>query len=117
MQTRLRIGLALGAIIIPGLVLFAASPAKAQSRSDRHYYCDGRARNYADRNASGGILRGAAEGAAIGAIIGAIAGDAGEGAAIGAALGAAGGTTRQRKSRKSLYRREYNRCMRRNRSR
>lgn len=113
MQTRLSIGLALGAIIVPGLFLF--TPNSAIAKSDRHYYCDGRARDYARRNASGGTFKGAGEGAIVGAIIGAIAGDVGEGAAIGTGLGAIGGTVGRAESKDKLYRREYDRCMRRNR--
>lgn len=114
MQTKRSIGLALGAIVLPGLVLFAANPLEARPRNS-HYYCDGRARDYARRNASGGTFKGAGRGAAIGAIIGAIAGDVGEGAAIGAGLGAIGGTVGRAESKDKLYRREYDRCMRRNR--
>ncbi len=113
MQTRLSISLALGAIIVPGLLLF--TPSSVDARSDRHYYCDSRARKYARRNARGGTFKGAGKGAIAGAIIGAIAGDAGEGAAIGAGIGAIGGTVRRAESKDRLYRREYNRCMRRNR--
>ena len=116
MKTRFSIGIALGVIILPGLVLFTANPAKAQRRN-AHSYCHNRARNYARRNARGGTFKGAGRGAAVGAIIGAISGDAGKGAAIGAGLGAVGGTIRKEESRDSLYQREYDRCMRRNRYR
>ena len=116
MQSRLSIGLALVVIVLPGLVLFTVNPAQAQPRN-AHYYCDDRARDYARRNQRGGTFKGAGRGAAVGAIIGAIAGDAGKGAAIGAGLGAVGGTIRKEESRDSLYQREYDRCMRRNRYR
>lgn len=111
METRLSISPALGVIIMLGLLLFTPSSANAQS--DRHYYCDGRARDYSRRNASSGIFKGAGKGAVAGAIIGAIAGDVGEGAAIGAGIGAIGGTVRRAESKDRLYRREYDRCMRR----
>ncbi|MDJ0743453.1 MAG: glycine zipper family protein [Xenococcaceae cyanobacterium MO_167.B27] len=116
MKTRFSIGLALGVIILPGLVLFTANPAKAQRRNP-HSYCHNRARDYARRNARGGTFKGAGRGAAVGAIIGAISGNAGRGAAIGAGLGAVGGTVRKQESRDKLYQREYRRCMRRNRNR
>ena len=72
MQTRLSIALALGVILLPGLVLCTVNPAKAQPRN-AHYYCDDLARDYARRNQRGGTFKGAGRGAAIGAIIGAIA--------------------------------------------
>ena len=117
MQTKLSIGLVLGLIVLPGLVLFTANPAKAQYR-DSHYYCDHRAREstarYTERDHVGNTIGNAAGGAAIGAIIGAIAGDAGKGAGIGAALGAIGGGIEREKDRNSFYRSEYDRCMYRN---
>lgn len=113
MQTRLSISLALGAIIIPGLVFF--TPSSVEARSDRHYYCDGRARDFARRNARGGTLRGAGEGAVAGALIGLIAGDVGKGVKIGAGVGAIGGTVRRGESKDRLYKQEYRRCMRRRR--
>lgn len=94
-----------------GLTLFVALPASAQSA---HFFCDGLARDIADRQASGGTLQGAARGAAGGSIIGAISGNAGRGAAIGAATGALGGTIRKAETWESIYRREYDNCMRRN---
>jgi uncharacterized protein YcfJ len=111
MKPRLRIRRALGVMIILGLFLF--TPSSANARSDRHYYCEGRARDYARRNTSGGTFKGAAKGAVAGAIIGAIAGDVGEGAAIGAGIGAVGGTVRRAESKDRLYQQEYDRCMRR----
>lgn len=113
MQTRLSISLALGAIIIPGLIF--STPSSVEARPDRHYYCDGRARDFARRNAEGGTLRGAGKGAVAGLLIGLIAGDAEKGAKIGAGLGAVGGTVRRGESKDRLYKKEYRRCMRRNR--
>jgi hypothetical protein len=111
METRLIVSPVLGVIVLLGLLLF--TPSSVTARSDRHYYCDGRARDYARRNASGGTFKGAGKGAVAGAIIGAIAGDVGEGAAIGAGIGAIGGTVRRAESKDRLYRQEYDRCMRR----
>ena len=114
MIKRLSIGLTLGIVILPSLVLFADSPAIAQSRSDRHYYCDSRASDRARRKTSNGTLKGAARGAATGAVVGLIAGKrkVGRGAAIGGIVGAIGGTVDRDKKRTDIYRREYDRCMR-----
>ena len=122
MQIRLSISLALGAIIIPTIALFAANPATAQSRDvyndrDPHYYCDGLARDRASRsandNAAGNIVGGAAKGAAGGAIIGAITGGAGKGAGIGAVVGGLLGGGRTASNKDQIYRSEYDACMRR----
>jgi hypothetical protein len=79
-------------------------------------YCDGYARDYADRasqsSSRGGALGGAARGAAGGALFGAIAGDAGKGAAIGAGVGAVAGGARKAKSWSYYYDQAYSECMR-----
>ena len=122
MQTRLTISLALGAIIVPTLALFAAYPVQAQRRDrydrDPHYYCDGLARDrtarFSERDTLGNTVGDAIGGAIIGGIIGGIAGDADKGAGIGAGLGVIGGGRERARDRKRFYRREYNACMRRN---
>lgn len=80
-------------------------------------YCQGYARDYADRNSyaasRGGALGGAARGAAGGAIFGGIAGNAGAGAAIGAGIGAVAGGARRANSWQYYYDQAFNDCMRR----
>lgn len=119
MQTKLTVGMVLGAIIIPGLTLFAANPAEAQyGDRDPHYYCDGiakeRTARFAERDDLGTAAGDAIGGAILGAIIGGIAGDAGKGAGIGAGVGVVGKGVEREKDRKAFYRREYDACMRRN---
>ena len=101
MQIRFGISFTLGAIIIPTIALFTVNPATAQygdryDGRDPHYYCDGLARERADRYSQGdgvgNVLEGAAGGAITGVIIGAIAGNAGKGAGIGAVVGGYGGS-------------------------
>lgn len=122
MPIRCGISLALGAIIIPTIALFTINPATAQYDNrredfDPHYYCDGLARDRADRYSQGdgvgNIVDGAVGGAITGAIIGAIAGNAGKGAGIGAVSGGYGGSRETRNDKKAIYRREYDICMRR----
>lgn len=79
-------------------------------------YCDGYARDFANRNSyygsGGGALGGAARGAAGGALFGAIAGNAGTGAAIGAGVGAIAGGARRANNWSYYYDRAYSDCMR-----
>jgi hypothetical protein len=82
-------------------------------------YCDGYARDYANRNShydsGGGALGGAARGAGRGALFGAVVGGgkgAGRGAALGAGLGAVAGGARRANSWQYYYDRGYNECMR-----
>ncbi len=114
MQKKLNIGLILGAIVLPGLVLLEDSPVQAQRRSSYSRYCHHLASDYADRNSSvRGAAEGAAEGAIVGGIIGGIVGDdVLGGAAVGAGLGAIDGSYRRRGSWDRAYRYRYNRCMR-----
>lgn len=77
---RFRLAIVLGTLIMPGMMLGFGETAQAQGQS-AHFYCDGLARDIADRNASGSAL---------------------------------GGGIRRSESWDSIYRREYNNCMRRN---
>ena len=119
MKSISRLSFILSVVFIPGLLnLLPADPVNAQSYRRRDYqsasyYCDGLARDQANRRSSGSTLRGAGRGAAGGALFGAIAGDAGAGAAIGAGVGAIGGSIRKAESSDSIYRSEYDDCMRR----
>ena len=102
-----------GTVIVSVCMLFAAATESfARSRS----YCEGYARDYANRNSyygtRGGALGGAARGAAGGALFGAIAGNAGTGAAIGAGVGAITGGARRANSWQYYYDRAYSDCIR-----
>ncbi len=118
MGKKIGIGLALSAIVIPGLVICPAIPASAQPRN-REDYCHSRARRYSRRNASGGAIKGAVRGAIIGGVVSSIAGgsrrDRRRASRAGAAIGLIGGGSRRQRSKKRHYRREYNRCMKRDR--
>ncbi len=118
MGKKLGISLALSAIVIPALVTFFAMPVTAQSR-DREDYCHSRARRYSRRNASGGAIKGAVRGAIIGGVISSITGgsrrDRRRASRAGATIGLIGGGSRRQRSKKRHYRREYDRCMNRNR--
>lgn len=106
-------------VIVFIFVFFAGSETSfARSRT----YCDGYARDFANRNShydsGGGALGGAARGAAGGALFGAITGGrkgARRGAAFGAGVGAIAGGTRRAASWQHYYDRAYNDCMRRRR--
>jgi hypothetical protein len=106
----------LGVTVLLLLVSFGG-PDTGFAQSSK--YCDGYARDYADRNSysasRGGALGGAARGAAGGALFGAIAGNAGTGAAIGAGVGAIAGGARRANNWSYYYDRAYNDCIRRGR--
>jgi outer membrane lipoprotein SlyB len=108
----IKVSLAVGMILMPGLIVSLGADAVAQSRETRSLYCERFARDFAERNYRGGTLQGASRGAAAGAVIGAIAGNSGRGAAIGSATGAIGGSIRREESRESLFRQAYDDCMR-----
>jgi len=89
--------------LIPG-------PALAQNSS----YCDGYARDYAQRNSRGHVADGALTGAIGGALIGGLIGGgrgAGAGALIGLGTGAIVGSDDKSRHYNSLYHSGYRNCM------
>jgi hypothetical protein len=79
-------------------------------------YCDGYARDFAQRNSRGHVARGATRGAIGGALIGGIVRGgkgAGRGALIGGGVGAVAGGGRKSNDYNALYQRAYSDCMRR----
>ncbi|MEA5508380.1 hypothetical protein VB715_01240 [Crocosphaera sp. UHCC 0190] len=102
-------------IIVANFLLFSPHITLAQWSSRSQSYCEGYARDFADRNARGGFLRGGARGAASGAAIGAIVdggSGAGTGAAIGSVVGIIGGSARRASDYDSLFQQAFNDCMR-----
>ena len=89
---------------------FALSPHSAVAQNSS--FCDGYARDYAQRNSRGRVAGGAARGAIGGALIGAIAGSAGAGALIGGGIGTVVGSDRKSRDYNALYHSAFNRCMR-----
>ncbi len=102
-------------MIAADLILFAPSSALAQDSYRSQSFCDGYARDYADRYAKGGFFRGGARGAAAGAGIGAIIDGgrgAGTGAAIGSIVGIIGGSARRSSDYDTLHQQAFDDCMR-----
>ncbi len=98
-------------VVLTAAVLVKPDPAAAQSPR----FCDGYARDYAQRNSRGQVIGGAAMGAIGGALLGGIIGGgrgAGTGALIGGGTGALVGGAQQSNDYNSLYWRAYNQCMR-----
>lgn len=100
-----------------GLAL-AAIAATAGTAAAQQNYCDGVARDYANRYAGGNALGGAAVGGAMGAVGGAILGGiingnrgAGTGAIIGGTGGAIIGGTQGGRQWQALYDQAFNDCM------
>jgi hypothetical protein len=103
--------LTLAVAVVGGLVATTVGAAAQNA------YCDGYARDYADRNthAGGRVVGGAVTGAVGGAIIGGIIGGgrgAGTGAAIGAGVGAVGGAASSGPDWRANYNYAYNNCIR-----
>lgn len=99
-------------VVIAALALSAGTAAAQQN------YCDGVARDYANRYAGGNAVGGAAVGGAMGAVGGAILGGiingnrgAGTGALIGGASGAIIGGTQGGRQWQSLYDQAFADCM------
>jgi len=93
--------------------LFALNPDRAQAQSAS--YCDGYARDFAQRNSTGHVAGGAARGAIGGALIGGIVRGgkgAGRGALIGGGVGAVTGSARKSNDYNALYNQAYSNCMR-----
>lgn len=103
----------LGIGVVLGALALSAGSAAAQSR-----YCDGLARDFADRNSQGDVAGGAVVGGVMGAVGGAVLGGiingnrgAGTGAAIGGASGALIGAGQGSRNWQNMYDRAYNDCM------
>ena len=78
------------------------------------YYCDGYARDYAQRKTRGQVASGAAVGAIGGALIGGLirrGKGAGRGALIGGGVGALTGGAQKSYDYNALYDRAYSKCM------
>ncbi len=98
-------------VILGAGYALSPDPVAAQNSS----FCDGYARDYAQRNSRGHVAGGAARGAIGGGLIGAIAGGssgAGVGALIGGGVGTVVGSNRKSRDYNSLYHSAFNRCMR-----
>ncbi len=96
------------------VVALAVHPDQASAQNST--YCDGYARDYAQRNSTGRVARGATRGVIGGGLIGGIVGGGkgfGVGALIGGATGAIVGSGRKSRDYNSLYHQAYNSCMRR----
>ena len=101
----------LATIAVLGTVLVASAPPASAGQAA---YCDGYARDYANRNAhpvaTTGV--GAAFGAGVGCLIGAaVAGRCGTGAAIGAGGGAVAGAANASGKWQRFYNSAYYKCM------
>jgi outer membrane lipoprotein SlyB len=99
------------AVFLTGSLVLSPRSALAQNQS----YCDGYARDYAQRNSTGHVARGAARGAIGGGLIGGIIGGGkglGVGALIGAGTGAIVGSDRKSRDYNALYHSAFSRCMR-----
>lgn len=99
-------------------VAIAALAGTAGSAAAQQQYCDSVARDYANQNAGGNALGGAAVGGVLGAAGGALLGGiingnkgAGTGALIGGAGGAIVGGTQGGRQWQSLYDQVFNDCM------
>ncbi len=103
---------------IAGFVCLAAvvtlHPNQASAQKSVH--CDGFARDYAQRNSTGHVARGATRGVLGGGLIGGLVGGSkgfAVGALIGGTTGAVVGSDRKSRDYNSLYHWAYNDCMRR----
>jgi hypothetical protein len=115
LRQRLSLVWCFGVTLVAVCVLLAVSDTGVAQSRPSPAYCEGYARDSANRNSHysshGGALGGAARGAAGGAIFGGIAGNAGRGAAVGAGVGAIVGGARKANSWQYYYDQAYHDCM------
>jgi outer membrane lipoprotein SlyB len=100
-----------GFLFLGAAVAVHPDQASAQNTS----YCDGYARDFAQRNSTGHVARGTTRGVIGGGLIGGLIGGGkgfGVGALVGGATGAIVGSDRKSRDYNSLYHQAYNSCMR-----